>query len=175
VVVLRATQKLLGALPPTANDSDVSETALGAWYVNRVVVHRQPLLLLVSSKSRLSMLVAARNVKTLPERLAEMTHARLRRLDVPPGIIEAEVEATRTVVVGKTVDRSITGQMVDFAKALPYYLPVEAWDEETLVAAEERLARTPCLAGRPFDQVIFPDRVAARLLREAWSTSTTQY
>ena len=175
MVVLRATKKLLGALPPTASGSDVSETALGDWYVNRVVVHRKPLLLLVSSKSRLSMLVAARNVKTLPERLAEMIHARLRRLNVSPGIIGAEVEATRTVVVGKTVDRSITGQMVDFAKALPYYLPAQGWEEDTLVAAEERLARTPCLAGRPFDQVIFPDRIAVRLLREAWPTSATQH
>jgi hypothetical protein len=175
VVVLRATQKLLKALPPTANASDVSETALGDWYVNRVVVHRQPLLLLVSARSRLSMLVTAKNVKALPERLAEMTHQRLRRLDVAPSIVEAEVDATRTVLVGRTIDRSITGQMVDFAKALPYYLPTGEWGPATLADVEERLARTPCLARRAFDEVIFPDRAAIRLLREAWPTSATQH
>ncbi|MGH8503226.1 MAG: DUF6933 domain-containing protein [Gammaproteobacteria bacterium] len=174
-MVLRATRKLLKALPQSAKDSDVSDTALGDWYVNRIVVDRQPLLLLVSSKSRLSILAPARNVKTLPQRLAEMIRERLRRLDIASTIVDAEVEATGTVLVGRAVDRSITGQMVDFAKPLSYYLPVAGWDETTLRVAEARLAETPCLASRPFDEVIFPDKTAVRLLKEAWPASETRH
>ena len=36
------------------------------------------------------------------------------------------------VTVGPTVDRSVVGIMVDFAKAVPYYLARDAWDETTL-------------------------------------------
>lgn len=39
------------------------------------------------------------------------------------------------VVVGKTTDRSVTGQMVDFAKHLTYCLPDNGWNEWDLHAA----------------------------------------
>ena len=66
MVILRATQKVLKTLPESADDSDSSDTALGDWYVNRITLDRQPLLLLVSAKSLLSMLAPAKNVKSLP-------------------------------------------------------------------------------------------------------------
>jgi hypothetical protein len=72
VVVLRATAKVLKSLDVTAMDQDESETALGDWYVNRVVVSRRPWLLLVSARSFLSIVVPARDVRGLPSRLAEM-------------------------------------------------------------------------------------------------------
>jgi len=173
VVVLRATQKVLRTLPQSARESDVSDTALGDWYLNRIVVDRQPLLLLVSSKSLLSILAPARDVKTLPERLAGIVAERLRRLDVNASVVASEVEATGAVRVGKTLDRSVTGQLVDFAKAIPYYLPVEGWDATTLRVAEERLAETPCRSSRRFDEVIFPRETAIRLLESTWSASAT--
>jgi hypothetical protein len=49
----------------------------------------------------------------------------------------------------------VTGQLVDFAKALPYYLPTDGWDEATLRVAEEKLAETPCRSSRPFAEVIW--------------------
>jgi hypothetical protein len=55
MVLLRATQKVLRLLPESAGGViDSSTTALGDWYVNRLIVDRQPLLLLVSSTSRLA-------------------------------------------------------------------------------------------------------------------------
>jgi hypothetical protein len=175
VVVLRATQKLRKALPLSATGAETSEAALGDWYVNRIVVNRQPLLLLVSSKSRLPMLAPARNVKELPERLPEMIRDRISRLGLASSIVDAEVEASRLVLVGKTIDRSITGQMVDFAKAVPYYVPEAGWNDAALRMVEERLAETPCLASRPFDQVVFPDKAAARILTKAWPASSTRH
>jgi hypothetical protein len=128
VVVLRATQKVLGLLPPLEHSPAVSDTALGDWYVNRIVIARQLLLLLVSEKSLLSILTPARDVKELPERLPEAVAARLRRLGISEAVVAAEIAAMDAVVVGKTTDRSVTGQMVDFAKHLTYYLPESGCD-----------------------------------------------
>lgn len=171
MVVLRATKKVLKTLTESVGsaDADVSDTALGDWYVNRFVVDRQPLLLLISSESRLAMITPARNVRNLPRRIGGLVAARLRRLGVDGEPIRAEVNAMNIVRVGRTRDRSITGQMVNFAKAIPYYLSVDGWDDSTLRLAEDRLGETPCLSGRSFAETIFPARTAVRLLYERWA------
>ena len=169
MVVLRATKKVLKGLPESAKETDSSDTALGDWYVNRLVVDRQPLLLLVSSESRLAMLTPARDVRNLPNRIDQMVAARLRRLRIDEQLIRAEVATMGTVHVGRTQDRSITGQMVDFAKAIPYFLPVGEWDDSSLRLAEDRLAETPCLASGSLGEAIVPDRTTARLLQERWA------
>jgi hypothetical protein len=53
MVILRPTKKLASLLPAAQPVPVCSDTALGDWYVNRIVVDRQPLLLLVSSTSLL--------------------------------------------------------------------------------------------------------------------------
>jgi hypothetical protein len=175
VVVLRATQKVLRSLPQSAGELGVSDNALGDWYVNRIVVDRRPVLLLVSSASLLAIVTPARDLKSLPDRLAQTVGDRLRRLEVSEAIVASEVEATAHVRVGKTVDRSVTGQLVDFAKALPFYLPVDGWDEMTLRAAEEKLAETPCRSSRSFAETIWPRRAAVELLKAAWPSSRTRH
>ena len=50
MVIIRPTKKLHSQLP-TREMSGRSDRALGDWYINRVVVARQPLLLLVRSTS----------------------------------------------------------------------------------------------------------------------------
>lgn len=175
MVVLRATQKLLRSLPQSAGELDVSDNALGDWYANRVVVDRRPLLLLVSSRSLLAIVTPARDVKTVPDRLAQIVGDRLRRLHLSEGIVASEVEATAQVRVGKTTDRSVTGQLVDFAKALPYYLPTDGWDDITLRAAEEKLAETPCHSSRPLAEVIWPRQAAIQLLKTTWPRNTTRH
>lgn len=169
MVILRATQKVLRLLPQSGHSPGASDTALGDWYVNRIVIARQPLLLLVSEKSLLSVLTPARDVKGLSKRLPEAVAARLRRLGIDEAIVAAEIGAMSAVVVGKTTDRSVTGQMVDFAKHLTYYLPDNGWNEWDLHAAENKLAEMPCRASGPFDKVIFPQDAALRLLSDAWS------
>jgi hypothetical protein len=83
VVTLRATQKVLRLLPATTADPDAPDTALGDWYVNRITCDRQPLLLLVSATSLLPLLAPAREVRSLPERLAQLVAARPGRHCVP--------------------------------------------------------------------------------------------
>ena len=169
MVILRATQKVLKAIPESAVDTDVSDTALGDWYLNRITLNRQPLLLLVSSKSLLAVLTPARNVKALPSRISKIVADRLVRLDVDEHLIRAEVQAMNVAVVGRTRNRSVTGQMVDFAKAIPYYIPVGGLDDSMLRIAEDRLGETPCRCDRSDAETIWPAQYAARLLAERWS------
>ena len=168
MVLLRPTRKLLAALPLSAEGDEVSSTALGDWYVNRIVIDRRPLLLLLSSQSLLPILTPARDVRTLPARLPQVLAARLKRLGVPTRLVEAEVAAMPPVRIAKTIDRSVLGIMVDFAKGIPFYLEVGAWDETTLPFVEGRLAETPCHASRPFEAVIFPEKKAPELLAARW-------
>ena len=169
MVVLRATGKVLKLLPHSECPPCASETALGDWYVNRLMIDRQPLLLLVSARSLLAAIVPARDVKTLPKRLASIVAARLRRLDLGDAVLAAEIGAMSTVEVAKTTDRSVTGQMVDFAARLPYLLPESGWSEWDLQAAEDSLAEMPCRASGPLENMIIPQEMALQLLESTWS------
>lgn len=175
MVVLRATQKVLKTLPRSANDCDTSDTALGDWYVNRIVVDRQPLLLFVSSKSLLAMLAPARDVRTLPDRFPGMVGDRLRQLGVDLGLIGSEMDVMHAVRVGPTQDRSVLGTMVDFSKAVPYYLPEDGWSTRNLRSVEDRLAETPCQASCRLQDVIFPEQTALRLLEERWVSRAVKH
>jgi hypothetical protein len=168
MVVLRATKKLLSKLLTARGVAAASDTALGDWYVNRLVVDRQPLLLLVSSSSLLSILTPARDVRTLPERLPTLVATRLRGLGIARALIDAEIAAMDPVVVAGTEDRSVLGSMVDFAKAIPVYLPVGEWDLTTLQLVEARLAETPCRVSGRFEATIFPMRATPDLLAARW-------
>ncbi|MBI2994141.1 MAG: hypothetical protein HYY48_08205 [Gammaproteobacteria bacterium] len=171
MVILRATVKVLRSLPESAAEDDRSDTALGDWYVNRLVVDRRPLLLCVSSTSLLSILAPARDVRSLPQRFPGIVADRLRRFGIPLESIESELNAMHEVRVGRTQDRSDLGTMVDFAKAVPYYLPINGWDATTLRDAEDRLAKTPCRVVGRFKDVIFPEKTTPELLRGKWASS----
>ena len=56
------------------------------------------------------------------------------------------------VAVAKTSDRSVLGVLVDFGKLIPHILP-DVWNEGDFRWIESRLARTPCFAGRKFEEV----------------------
>lgn len=173
MVVLRATQKVLRSLPQSATDSCSSDTALGDWYLNRIVVDRKPLLLMVSSMSLLAILEPARNLKSLPDRISPLVVDRLSRLGINRCLINLEAKAMATVRVGPTRDRSVTGTLVDFAKALPYYLPCDGWGDADLRRAEEKFAETPCRCGRSNRETVWPARKTVSLLTECWQVAGT--
>jgi hypothetical protein len=168
MVILRPTRKLGSLLPAAEIVPTRSDTALGDWYVDRVVIDRRPLLLLVSSTSLLPMLLPARDVRGLPTRLGGLVEARLKRLGIEAHTIEAEKLAMVPVIIGSTADRSVLGIMTEFARSLPYYLEGGQWNETALPLAEERLSETPCHAARSANRVIFPDRTAPAVLRARW-------
>lgn len=153
-------------MPLVSKEPGESDTALGDWYVNRIVVDRKPLLILVSSASLLSILTPARSVRTLPERLPGLVADRLHRLGVSARHIEAETSVMSESAVGKTQSRSIVGTMVDFGKVVTVYLPQDNWDESDLVYAEIQLETTPSHLPRDKREFIFPSDLATSLLEE---------
>jgi hypothetical protein len=167
MVILRPTRKLHSLMPPAVVTAP-SDTALGDWYVNRLVIDRQPLLLLVSSESLLPILLPARDARRLPARLGAIVETRLLRLGIDAHAVAYEREAMFPVTVAPTVDRSVLGILVDFAKAVPFYLEPGTWTPETLTIVEDRLAETPCRASLRGDRVIVPDAKAPELLRAKW-------
>jgi hypothetical protein len=167
MVILRPTRKLYSVLRPSEHVR-TSDTALGDWYVNRVVVDRQPLLLLVSSASLIALVVPARDVRSLPGRLASLVAARLRRSGLHQEIIDAETSAMGSVSIGPTVDRSVLGIMVDFARAIPFCLESGQWDDRSLRVVEDRLAETPCHASQRVERVVLPNKKGLELLQARW-------
>jgi hypothetical protein len=127
--------------PPSAGVRDSDDTALGDWYVNRVVIERTPLLVLVSSKSLLPILEPARDVRHLPDRLPELVGRRLTRLGVDALLIRAEVSALAPVHVAPTSDRSVLGILTNFCLTLPYYLTHERSGEEEMVTPSDSSPR----------------------------------
>ena len=117
------------------------------------------------------MLLPARDVRSLPDRLASAVQARLKRFGVADEAIAAEVRAMDRVVVAPTSNRSVVGIMVDFAKSIPHYLEQSQSGDPTLWWVEAHLEETPCHAGGPSDQVIFPDRKTPELLNAKWVMS----
>lgn len=171
VVILRATKKLLNRLPKTTAEGD-SDTALGDWYANRIVIDRKPLVLLVSSASLLPILTPARDIRNLPTKLPHLVEERLIRLGVPAHLIEHEIAAMSAVQVAPTRDRSVLGMLVGFARDLSYILGAVDWDETDLPTAEMNLAHTPCRVTSKLSDVIYPDEAAPALLMQKWGTTS---
>ena len=160
---------MLRFLGAASADPVSSETALGDWYVNRVVVDRQPLLILVSSTSLLSILTPARMVRSMPGRLADLVAGRLNRLGVANSVVEPEIQKMTDYAIARTESRSVVGTMLEFGRNLPYYLPEDGWDESDLIYAEDQLANTPSSLPGPKKKYVFPCDLAQRLLIEKWN------
>lgn len=169
MVILRGTKKVLRYLCAPEDSPVESATALGDWYVNRIVVEHQPLLLLVSAKSLLAAIVPARDVRGFPDRLPGVVSERLRRLGVEKRLVDSEILAMDSVVVAKTCDRSVVGTMNDFAKAIPFYLHPRQGEKSSLQTVEKLLEETPCRVTRSWSEVIFPDKKSRELLAKKWS------
>jgi hypothetical protein len=90
MVILRRTEKLKSTLPVTEVVPDNSETALGDWYVNRIVIDRRPLLLLISSTTYLPLLLPAKDTRSLPDRLGALVEVRLERCGIDTDLVAAE-------------------------------------------------------------------------------------
>jgi hypothetical protein len=120
------------------------------------------------------MLLPARDIRSLPFRLADLVESRLNQLGFDIRAIKEERGAMAPVEVAPSADRSVVGIMVDFAKSVPYYLKDGYCSDSTLRYIEGRLSETPCHAGRSFDRVIFPKKKAAELLRLKWLDNTAR-
>jgi uncharacterized protein DUF6933 len=138
MVHLRATQKVLARLRTEPREGAPSTNALGDWFVNRFVWDHQPILLLMSSTSRLVILEPARDLARLPGRLPNLVSQRLTLLGIQPARIQQEITAMGDVVVARTNDRSVLSVMNQFTETARYFLEDGSWGKG--VSCEEARA-----------------------------------
>jgi len=159
MVVFRCTRTLLDRLAiPLAAPCARSTTALGDWYFKLLFARPQWLLVGVSERSRLPIVMSAREFATMTNRFRSALERVLEDLGVPASAIAAEDAAMKDVVFAKTLDRRVIGSLNDFGHAVRWALDDGA--DRSLHAMSLRLAETPIL---PLDD--FPDRMTRRLLQ----------
>jgi len=158
VVLFRCTKKLLDRLPGAAlAAADKSTTALGDWYFKVLPGRPQWLLLGVSEKSRLPIVLPARELSTFAPRFLKELEAVLHDLGVTRPAASAELAAMSSVKFAKTIDRRVLGSLNDFAFAVQWSR--QDHPTEPLHALNLKLAETPIL---PLHDS--PDRITRRLL-----------
>ncbi len=171
MIILRPTQKLYHLLPPTVSKESASDTALGDWYVNRIVVDRRPLLVLVSAHALLPLLIPARDVRSLPARLPNLVAEALRRLNIAPALIASEVAAMSLLAVSPTRDRSMLGVLNDTAQRVPFHLQDGKWDETTLPLIAARLVETPWHLPKRSREYLWPIDLITQSLTDRWGAA----
>jgi hypothetical protein len=162
VFTLRCTARLTSRLRVEPG-ADASEpvTLLGDWYANLVHVGRQQFVLAVSDRTFLPVVIAAAPSATLVPRLRAALVDLLGELGVQSAAIKTEEAAMTEWTYGKTISKQVLGVLVDFAKALPYYLE----DDPSLLFVALKLAHTPM--SPLFKTSVFPDRATTSLFSDA--------
>jgi len=164
VYTIRCTQRLLARLSGSTPDVDAprSTTALGDWYANTITVGRLRLILCTSERTLLTVLIPAKDLRSLPDRLRDAVARMLIRLEVPPGEIAREKREMMWHQLGRTASRQILGSMNDFAFLAETYIrddgPAADLDDIAML-----LNRAPC---RPIEYQS-PDRFTQAIFRRA--------
>lgn len=170
MVTLRATRPLLRQLAgpaPSARTRSVP-TALGDWFATDTTIGGQRLILIVSTATLLPVVLSARELPGLPDRLPELVGRRLRRLGVAEQAVRSEVAAMGHVQVGPTNDRAVLGVLVHLARELPDYMPKDGWDATTLPWVERMLADTPRFRSSRIHETVLPSDAARLLMERRW-------
>lgn len=158
MVVIRCTQKLLKRVGPPHPEPQASTTRLGDWTANLLGVGRRRFVLLVAERSRLPILLPARELKRIGEPLADALAHVLMSLSVPALSVQHELAAMRETVFAPTNNRSVLGTMNDFTNATWWRYHDEP--ETDPLRASLWLAETPM---QPFGGKA-PDQLTRELL-----------
>lgn len=122
MLILRPTQKLAKRLHCTlVPTEEVSTTRLGDWYCNFYQIGRAQVILSVSERSRLPVIVPAKDPKNFPTRLQTTLRGLLRAITPIDPLIDAELAEMQEISYAKSANRSITGTLNEFGRALDYY------------------------------------------------------
>lgn len=157
---IHATKKLLTRLGRASEPIEPGSTALGAWYANPIP-WRRPLVLLVNETTLLPVLMplapAATVIQRFPAALAEV----LRMHQIDELFIEAEMAQMDEGRLARTVNRSTTGILVEFAFMMDHARANGR--ESDLLETARWLGHTPCSA--LYKTHTSPDRALAALVR----------
>lgn len=139
--ILRCTQKLLRrGLAETATDSQ-SDTVLGDWYANVLIARPRHLVLCISERTLLPVVVVAKDIKCLPQRVIQAVASVLHELRVAPLAIEAELAAMQTSHVGRTASKRVVGSLNELMFQLQSQLHLHP--ERSLLEQSLRLTEVP--------------------------------
>lgn len=141
MVTLRATAailKRLGIKP--AAEPPASTTLLGDWYLALNRLSRDRRVMAVSAVTLLPVLLLARGLRSLPQRLPDAVAEMLLALGIPTAAVRTEVDAMRETTIAATASRRILGTMNDFQfmSTRAVGLPV------VTIEVALFLARSPC-------------------------------
>lgn len=121
MIVLRCTAKLQKRLKlPKLADPGPSRTALGDWYGNVFHVGRQPLLILTSERSLLSVVLHAREMDALQATFSMALMKLLLRIGIPAVAVDRELAQMNEIAFGPTRNRSVLGTMNDAVMIIKY-------------------------------------------------------
>ena len=116
MVVLRCTCQLLMRLKyPDEDTSAESTTRLGDWYGTLIRFGRQHVLLFISERSRLPILLPARDADRLALAFPKAVSEMLIGFGVPTAAVEQERSLMSPISVGPTRSRSLLGSLNEFA------------------------------------------------------------
>lgn len=140
---MRCTEKLRKKLrlPKLEEEAPASTTGLGDWFGNPVSTRHARVILLVSERSRLAVLVHARQLDRFERRFADAVADLLLDIGVPAESVAREREAMNDLVYARTNSRSVLGTMNDYTFALRIHLEEEP--EKTLHEIALILSTTP--------------------------------
>jgi hypothetical protein len=158
MATLRCTAKLLKRIGVSnPGEPPASQNALGDWYANILFTRSGHYLLLLSERSRLPVLLSARNLSSFESRFLQTLPEILGEIGVPSHQIDRELTSMQPIYYGKTADRSVLGTLNDFGFLAKHWLSP---GDLSLYEVNLRLARAPC---QPL-QTKFPDKETRSLL-----------
>jgi len=115
MITLRCTERLRKGLHvPAAEDPPVSTTVLGDWFGQPVLTRYVRMILLVSERSRLPVLVPARQLDSFEKRFRRALGDLLRDIGIPAEAIRRELAEMQELVYARTNSRSVLGTMNDY-------------------------------------------------------------
>lgn len=158
MAAFRCTAKLLKRLGiGNPGEPPAPQNVLGDWYANILFTRAGHYLLLLSERSRLPILLSARNLHSFEHRFLQTLPEVLDEIGVPFHQINRELNATQPLFYGKTTNRSVLGSLTDFGYLAKDWL---APGDLSVYEVNLRLTRAPCL---PLESK-FPDKETRRLL-----------
>ncbi|MBL0214035.1 MAG: hypothetical protein IPQ07_09130 [Myxococcales bacterium] len=143
-MVLRPTAKLLSKLGVPDATPPASTTMLGDWYVSVLQMRQGHFALAIAGATLLPVVIPARELRTLPQRLAAAVGAVLTSFGVPGPAIEREVAEMTEARYARTDNRSTVGVLMNLEQQLRFMLEDGATFD--IVGLSRWLAETPITA-----------------------------
>ena len=142
---VRCTRKLLNrGAPKSLSAPTPPTTVLGDWYANIVFTRPEQVVVCISERTLLPVIVTAKDIKRLPERLAAAAGMILTSIGASPEDVDAEHSEMRVGCLATTANRRVLGYLNDFV----FHFEHGAGSQAELSIHERtlRLARMPCAA-----------------------------